>query len=213
MNNFSNKKEKQLNFSWGLNKLQFILIFKFILLFALGFFFFVYIQLLRDLKSLYNYLLLQIVLITVLGIIYYYLVQYFEFKKTIILWLIGAVVYWLFAIPLTLTGIPVSPFFKMKGLAACLLFNVDLPFRLLGIFFSGLIFIEITSPIEFTRLGRITFITAYTYRMFEHSIEILYETIDSLIAINRWPDNSQKIKGISKKLKRWINNKIGRAHV
>jgi len=116
-----------------------------------------------------------------------------SFWATIKLWTIGSIIYLFFAIPYTLAGLTLCPSLVLCEDVSRWLFVLGLPLRLLAIFFVGLTFIEITSPVEFLRFGIPGLYLAFLFRIIGYTKRALWETIDALRMQGKWPEEGKAI--------------------
>ena len=71
-----------------------------------------------------------------------------------------------------------------------ILYHLSYPLRVLGIFFTGLIFAGITSPIEFLRWGELGMRIALLYRAFPFSVLSISDIRKAMILQGEWPERS-----------------------
>jgi len=110
-----------------------------------------------------------------------------SFRVTLSLWLGGSVIYLLVALPLILRGVQPLTYLSLNPLNL-VLYYLSYPLRLLGVFFIGLIFMRVISPVEFLRWGRAGLQIALAFRAFEYSVNALEETRLALLIQGEWPD-------------------------
>jgi hypothetical protein len=110
-----------------------------------------------------------------------------EFRVTMILWLTGSVIYMMIALVLILRRVQPLPYVWMEA-STMTLYYASYPLRVLGVFFVGLIFVHITSPVEFLAWGGFGLKAALAYRAFEYSMNAFDDTRRSLILQGYWPD-------------------------
>ncbi len=134
----------------------------------------------------YVYILYFFVLI-IFGLLFRIIVGRKVFKLTLWLWASGSVIYLIISIVLILKGVQPLPYIHMKRIDL-ILYYLSYPLRVLGIFFTGLIFVGITSPIEFIKYGKIGLGIALIYRAFEYSISMFEENRIALLIQGSWPD-------------------------
>jgi hypothetical protein len=103
------------------------------------------------------------------------------------LWTSGSVIYLIIAFVLIMKDIQPLPYIEMDRIGM-ILYYVSYPLRVLGIFFTGLIFSSITSPIEFLKWGGFGFKITLAYRAFEYSVNAFDANREALILLNQWPD-------------------------
>jgi len=111
------------------------------------------------------------------------------FKITLWLWGSGSLIYMIIAIFLILKGIQPLPYIKFEPLHL-ILYYISYPLRVLGIFFVGILFAEITSPVEFLRWGETGLKIALAYRAFEYSVNAFEVNRVALTIQGEWPDIS-----------------------
>jgi len=117
------------------------------------------------------------------------------FRITLWLWASGALIYLIIAIFLVLKNVQPLPYIKMDRFNL-VLYYLSYPLRVLGIFFTGLIFSNITSPVDFLRWGEFGLKIALSYRAFEYSVSSFEENRIALLIQDKWPDSLEKAKGI-----------------
>jgi len=113
-----------------------------------------------------------------------------------VLWLVGSGVYMLIALPLIARGVQPLPYLVLDPLDR-VLYYVSYPFRVLGIFFTGLIFVQVTSPVEFLRWGRAGLKIALALRAFEYAVSAFEDTRRALVIQGEWPDIHGRGHGLS----------------
>jgi len=142
-------------------------------------------------KHLRGLLLCQLFfLILITGISYCILghkVFFFMVKAQIV----GSILYAMIAIPLVLSGLQVSPFLGLEVPLSRWLYVISHPFRMMAVFFSGLVMVEILSPSQFLRFGTIGLAVAFLTRIIEYSIEEIFDTVDVLRMQGDWPEVSR----------------------
>jgi hypothetical protein len=117
-----------------------------------------------------------------------------EFRLTLILWFTGSAVYMMIALVLILRRVQPLPYVSMET-STLTLYYASYPLRVLGVFFVGLIFVHITSPVEFLAWGGFGLKVALAYRAFEYSVNAFEETRRALIIQGYWPDPTAKRSG------------------
>ena len=110
------------------------------------------------------------------------------------LWTTGSVIYLLIAFVLIIKGIQPLPYIEMDRIGM-ILYYVSYPLRVLGIFFAGLIFSSITSPVEFLKWGEFGLKITLAYRAFEYSVNAFDANREALILQNQWPDFTKGERG------------------
>lgn len=119
------------------------------------------------------------------------------FRITIWLWASGSIIYLIIAGFMIYKRIQPLPYIYFQGWKL-LLYYLSYPLRLLGIFATGIIFVTITSPIEFLKWGNSGLKIALAYRAFEYSINAIEENRISLIIQGEWPDFSEGRRGLKR---------------
>ena len=114
-----------------------------------------------------------------------------EFRMTMLLWLTGSVLYAVIAAVLILRRVQPLPYVSM-GISTLILYYASYPLRVLGVFYVGLIFVRVTSPVEFLAWGGFGLKVALAYRAFEYSVNAFDETRRALIIQGYWPDPTAK---------------------
>jgi len=109
-------------------------------------------------------------------------------KNIVILWAIGVTIYLCFAIPRIYYGGMLTPYFSLTSIYERWCYSLLFPAILLGSFIVGLIFMRITSPLEFLRWGDFGFKLALIFRALQHSMQIFQSTKMALIMRGEWPD-------------------------
>jgi hypothetical protein len=109
------------------------------------------------------------------------------FKATLWLWGGGSIVYLIIALFMILRGVQPLPYIQFETLPL-IIYYLSYPLRVLGIFFIGLIFANITSPAEFLSWGEAGLKIALAYRAFEYSVQTFSETKTALLIQGEWPD-------------------------
>jgi len=155
-----------------------------LIIIALCFFFFI-----KE-SDLIIFSIFNLVVVAITGVVFY-IIERRTFWVTVKLWIIGTGIYLIFAIPLTYFGCPLSPFIKFQSATNRYLFSIFFPLRLLVIFFVGLIFVEITSPIEFLKFGKIGLWFAFFFRIIEYTKQLIIETMIVLQMQGEWPDEGK----------------------
>ena len=163
------------------------LIVKIISLVVITFPFFFFVFFISE-EHLVDYFLILFALLLGLTFICYVVVESREFWFAIKLWLVGLVMYLIINIPYMLTGGPLSPYMELSDSFNRWLYVVALPVRILAIFLGGLIFLRITSPLEFTKYGAIGLQLTFLFRTIDYVKEAVYETKDALRMYGKWPD-------------------------
>jgi hypothetical protein len=123
----------------------------------------------------------------VFGILFRVVAGRKTFRITLWLWVSGSFIYLIIALFLLLKGVQPLPYVRMDRFEM-LLYYVSYPLRVLGIFFVGLIFSSISSPVEFLIWGETGLKIALAYRAFEYSINAFEENREALLIQNLWPE-------------------------
>ncbi len=173
-----------------LRKLPLFAKFSFLILVAILFFGLI---LFIDKSQLVSYSYVISFLLIVIGIITRLVIGQRLFWVTINLWVIGYIAYLVFMIPYALTDFSISPFIVLDDNVTRWVYILGFPFRVLGIFFAGLVFIEITSPIEFLKFGTVGLYLAFLFRTVEYTKQVIWENIDALRMQGKWPEQSKGI--------------------
>lgn len=128
----------------------------------------------------------------VLGLVWlgYWVLGKKALKSTVILWGVGVVIYLCFAIPRIYSGGMLTPYFTLISIDERWFYSLLFPVILLGTFIVGLIFMRITSPLEFLRWGDFGFKLALIFRALQHSIQIFQSTKTALTMRGEWPDEN-----------------------
>jgi hypothetical protein len=175
----------------------------FLLITTIMFFFFVFFVSENKLTIYFAFLLAVIIL---MGCICYVITGKRTFWFTMKLWAIGTVIYLLIVIPYTFSGGSLSPYIKLHNNFNRYLYSFFLPLRLLGIYFIGLTFLEITSPTEFLKFGTVGQWITFLFRIIEFARQTFRESIISLRMQGEWPDEG---RGIVRFREAWLTIKKG----
>ena len=132
-------------------------------------------------------------LLVLSGIIYRIVSGKKAFKVIMLLWAGGSIIYMIIAVFLIIKNIQPLPYLEMDRLDMTL-YYASYPLRVLGIFFTGLIFSSITSPVEFLGWGDFGLKVALVYRSFEYSANSFETNLKALIVQGEWPDFSKEGK-------------------
>lgn len=119
-------------------------------------------------------------------------------KNVLIFWGIGIGIYLLFAVPRIYGSGLLTPYFTLTSIYERWFYSLLFPVILLGTFVTGLVFIKITSPLEFLRWGNFGFKLALLFRAFQHSIQIFQDTKIALLMRGEWPEEQNEIIGWQK---------------
>lgn len=138
----------------------------------------------------YNYMAFLFLLL-LYGVLFRIVAGKKIFRITVWLWASGSFIYMIVAFVLIVKGIQPLPYIKMDR-AQLILYYASYPMRVLGIFFTGLIFSHVTSPAEFLRWGRVGLKIALAYRAFEYSLGAFEQNRFALLVQGKWPDFSER---------------------
>jgi hypothetical protein len=167
----------------GLRSLH--LVFKLLLLFSGGgLFFLLFPFLLRFGMPVYGLLFF---LLLSFGVLFRMVTGRQTFRITMLLWAGGSLIYLLIAAVLILRNVQPLPYMVMSR-AQLVLYYLSYPLRVLGIFFTGLVFAGITSPADFLHWGEVGLRIALIYRAFEYSVISLGEVRRALVLQGEWPE-------------------------
>jgi hypothetical protein len=178
---------------------------KFLFLFvtAIGFFFFVFFVTEKALPIYFAFLLCFVI---AMGFLARFTLGRETFLFTVKLWGIGSVIYLCIAIPYTLSGGTLSPYMELHNSLNRWLYSLLLPVRLLGVFFTGLTFFEITSPTEFLNFGTLGLWITFLFRSIEYAKQTFRETMDALRMQGEWPEEG---KGFIRFREGWLTIRRG----
>ncbi|HCU05170.1 MAG TPA: hypothetical protein DIC51_02490 [Coxiellaceae bacterium] len=112
------------------------------------------------------------------------------FSLMLKLWSIGTIVYFLIAIPRIYMGGTLTPYVVLTHISDRWVYSLLLPLVLLGTFSAGLIFMQVTSPIEFLDWGNIGLKIALLFRVLQHAMQSLQDVKIVLMMQDRWPEES-----------------------
>ncbi|MBL7137044.1 MAG: hypothetical protein ISS81_10735 [Candidatus Marinimicrobia bacterium] len=115
------------------------------------------------------------------------------FKSIFWLWFIGAAIYLLISTIRIYNMSSLSPYQEYNHIFERWLYVVAHSIRLLGTFAVGLIFIKVTSPIEFLNWGKPGLYFALLLRATQYSTEKFNEVRIALLMQNKWPDDNGRI--------------------
>ncbi len=115
------------------------------------------------------------------------------FRVTLWLWLSGSAIYMIIASVLIFRGVQPLPYIRMDR-ADLVLYYLSYPLRVLGIFFTGLIFSAISSPVEFLKWGGFGMKVALAYRAFEYAVNAFETNREALLIQDEWPDFSKGVR-------------------
>jgi len=133
--------------------------------------------------------ILYIIFLFCFGVLFRIVSDKKTFRVTLWLWGSGSLIYMIIAIVLILRGSQPLPYITLEPLHL-VLYYISYPLRVLGIFFAGLLFAEVTSPVEFLRFGEIGLKIAMAYRAFEYSVNAFEVNRVALTIQGEWPDIS-----------------------
>ena len=137
------------------------------------------------------------ILLTGTGIVFFFIAGKRLFKITVWLWASGSIVYFCIASILILRGVQPLPYVRMDDLNR-ILYYFSYPLRVLGIFFVGLVFSRVTSPVEFLRWGEAGLKIALAYRAFEYSVASFDDVRQALVIQGEWPDFKKRGNSLRK---------------
>lgn len=132
------------------------------------------------------YSVLAILLICV-GILFRIVTGKRTFRITMLLWAGGSIIYMVIAAVLIVRDVQPIPYMHLDRIHL-ILYYLSYPLRVLGIFFTGLIFAGVTSPAEFLRWGELGMRIALLYRAFEFSVLSIEDIRKALILQGEWPE-------------------------
>jgi hypothetical protein len=172
------------------------LVFKFLLLLSGGaLFFLLFPFLLRFGMPVYAILF---ILLLCFGVLFRIVIGRRTFRITMLLWAGGCVIYLCIAGVLILRSVQPLPYLEM-GRAQLVLYYLSYPFRVLGIFFTGLIFAGITSPADFLHWGEVGLRIALMYRAFEYAVISLGDVRRALVLQGEWPE-PRRVQGAGRRI-------------
>ena len=175
----------------------------FLLITAIVFFFFVFFI---TESKLAMYFIFLLVIIGLMGFVCYMVTEQRTFWFTIKLWVIGSIIYLAVVIPYTFSGASLSPYMKLDDNVNRYLYAFFLPLRLLGTFFVGLTFLEVTSPTEFLKFGTVGQWIAFLFRIIEYAKQSFRESIIALRMQGEWPEEG---KGFIRFREAWLTIRQG----
>ena len=150
-------------------------------------FFFLFPFLLRYGYPVYSAYALLLVCV---GIVFRLVMGKHIFRVTMLLWAGGSIIYMMIAVVLIVRDVQPLPYMHLDRIRL-ILYYLSYPLRVLGIFFTGLIFAGITSPAEFLRWGETGLRIALLYRAFEFSVLSLEDIRRALILQGEWPERDR----------------------
>jgi hypothetical protein len=128
-------------------------------------------------------------------------IGYKPFLIMFTLWLIGAVIFIMVSLPRIYGEIPLSPYLNISNTGGRWLYHLIYSIRLLTTFAIGLIFMAITSPIEFIKWRKIGIWIAFLFRAVEYSSKSFQDTRTALMMQNNWPEPAAGLKRLSEAAK------------
>jgi hypothetical protein len=134
------------------------------------------------------YSVLAVLLICV-GILFRMVTGKRTFRIIMLLWAGGSIIYMVIAAVLIVRDVQPIPYMYLNRIHL-ILYYLSYPLRVLGIFFTGLIFVGETSPAEFLRWGELGIRIALLYRAFEFSILSITDIRKALILQGEWPERA-----------------------
>ena len=108
------------------------------------------------------------------------------------LWLIGLALYSIFALVFWLNNWSISPTLQINESKNVLLYLLSYPIRILAVFYIGLSFIELVSPVEFYNLGKLAFIYALL-RSFQVAKEQMLNNKKAMEIMGEIPESLKSI--------------------
>ncbi|HOQ80217.1 MAG TPA: hypothetical protein PKZ69_04230 [Candidatus Cloacimonadota bacterium] len=140
----------------------------------------------------YSIYLLSITLL--LALLYYKVSSWKSLTFVLKLWLIGLVFYGIFALVFVLNNWNISPTIELTETKYTILYLLIYPIRVLAVFFSGLSFIEIVSPIEFLKYGRLGHQLCFLMRSFQVAKEQMMQNKKAMEMMGELPDTFKSFK-------------------
>lgn len=147
--------------------------------------------------SLSLHFILMAIIISFFVSVAYLTLELATFKSMLKLWLLGTLVYACFAIPRIYLAGSLSPYYSLQSISDRWLYSFLLPIILLGTLSVGLIFVRITSPLEFLRWGKVGLGITLLLRALQHSVQIFSETRIALMMQNQWPEEKSNFYSLS----------------
>jgi hypothetical protein len=132
------------------------------------------------------YSVLAVLLICV-GILFRMVTGKRAFRITMLLWGGGSIIYMVIAAVLIMRDVQPIPYMHLDHIHL-IFYYLSYPLRVLGIFFTGLIFTGVASPTEFLRWGELGMRIALLYRAFEFSVLSIKDIRRALILQGEWPE-------------------------
>ncbi len=133
----------------------------------------------------------------ILAFVYYKLSSLKSLILVLKLWLIGLVFYVLFSLVFILNSWDISPTIRLTETKNQLLYLMIYPVRVLAVFFTGLSFIEIISPVEFLKYGRAGYGFCYLLRSFQVSKEQMIQNKRAMEMMGQIPSEFKSVKDYS----------------
>jgi hypothetical protein len=131
---------------------------------------------------------LALILICI-GVLFRVVVGKRAFRITTMLWAGGSLVYMIIAAVLILRDVQPLPYVHLERVQL-FLYYLSYPLRVLGIFYTGLIFASVTSPVEFLHWGELGIRIALLFRAFEFSVLSIDDIRRALILQGEWPERT-----------------------
>ncbi|HOD54707.1 MAG TPA: hypothetical protein PKJ08_09290 [Candidatus Cloacimonadota bacterium] len=138
------------------------------------------------------YSLFLIAITFILAFLYYRLSSWRSLVIVMKLWLIGLVFYALFSLVFILNDWNISPTIQITETKNQVLYLLIYPVRVLAVFFTGLSFIEVISPVEFLKYGRLGYHLCYLLRSFQVSKEQMIQNKRAMEMMGVIPDTFTK---------------------
>lgn len=148
-------------------------------------------------KNLSNYLTVMTIALIPLLVLSFFVLESKALIVTIKLWIVGCVFTLVVATILIYMEKPLSPYLSIEDKMSNWLYAFTYPMRILAIFLCGLMFLEITSPIEFMQLGSVGLLIAFLLRIIGYAKNNIYETIEYLKMCGLWPEENKKLFNIN----------------
>lgn len=180
------------------------LLIKILFLFVMAFILFFSALLVTNALEVYFAFILTFVLI--LATLCWFTVGRKSFMTVLGFWAFGSLIYLLIAVPRIYSGASLSPYLDLKIIKDRWLYTLAYPIRLLGTFSTGLVFIRITSPVEFLRWGSFGLKIALLFRAIQYATQAFNETRLALLMQDKWPEEQQ---GFIRFREAWLTIKYG----
>jgi len=109
------------------------------------------------------------------------------------LWLIGLALYSIFALVFWLNNWSISPTLQINESKNVLLYLLSYPIRILAVFYIGLSFIELVSPVEFLQFGKIGIYICFLLRSFQVAKEQMLNNKKAMEIMGEIPESLKSI--------------------